>query len=98
MNKANFPSTDDAILVTLDRLCEELAVIRQVLDEVRSELQWANQNRPDSGYPSESSRRITSMPLDPTATDWAERVNRLSPADLPSDERKPAKPTPFSLF
>jgi hypothetical protein len=39
---------DDPVAETLGQLRDELAVVRQVLDELRSELQWANRNRGDS--------------------------------------------------
>lgn len=39
---------DDLVAETLGQLRDELAVVRQVLDEIRSELQWANRNRDDS--------------------------------------------------
>ncbi len=38
-------ATDDLVAETLGQLRDELAVVRQVLDELRSELQWANRNR-----------------------------------------------------
>jgi hypothetical protein len=40
-------AADDPVAETLGQLREELAVVRQVLDELRSELQWANRNRGD---------------------------------------------------
>jgi hypothetical protein len=39
---------DDPVAETLGQLRDELAVVRQVLDEIRSELQWSNRNRSDS--------------------------------------------------
>ena len=41
-------AADDAVAEALGQLRDELAVVRQVLDEIRSELQWANRNRDDS--------------------------------------------------
>ena len=41
-------AADDAAAEALGQLRDELAVVRQVLDEIRSELQWANRNRGDS--------------------------------------------------
>ena len=41
-------AADDAVAEALGQLRDELAVVRQVLDEIRSELQWANRNRGDS--------------------------------------------------
>ncbi len=41
-------AADDPVAEALGQLREELTVVRQVLDEIRSELQWANRNRGDS--------------------------------------------------
>ncbi|HUY87323.1 MAG TPA: hypothetical protein VMV10_01180 [Pirellulales bacterium] len=58
----------------------ELAGIRQILDAIRDELAWWQKNsRSDEWTPVQP---ITSMPRDPTAPDWAERLNRLSSNDL----------------
>lgn len=76
--------SQDAIAQVLDRLREELTMVRQVLDEIQDELQWANRNR-DCNWPVSAPFRITSMPLDPAAPDWAERLNRYSAADLPAE-------------
>lgn len=85
-------TSEDSLAEALDRLREELAIIRQVLDEIASELQWANRNREPSGDSGGPIRRITSMPLDPTAPDWAERLNQFSADDLPCAD---VPPTPF---
>jgi hypothetical protein len=58
---------------------EELGVIRDIEDEKASDLQWAVRN----GQPL---FQLASMPLDPAAPDWNQQLNRLSPADLPSDD------------
>ena len=53
-------------------LREQIALLRQVLDEVLVELTWANDNARDlpAGTGAISAvRRITSMSLDPTARD-----------------------------
>lgn len=39
---------DGAIAASLERLCDEVATLRQVLDEVLDAVQWANQNHGDS--------------------------------------------------
>lgn len=78
-------SEPDAVAEALDRLSDELTVLRDVLDEIRSELQWANRNREDGPW-KPAPVHITSMPRDPTAPDWAERLNRFSAADLPGED------------
>jgi hypothetical protein len=90
--------SEDSIAAALDRLREELAVVRQVLDEIQQELEWANRNSPDREQVAATYRRITSMPLDPCAPDWAERVNQYSAADLPADVRDPTPRQQGQLF
>ena len=54
-------------------LRDEIKILRQVLDEVREELSWANNNAPDllsQADARNASHRITSMPLDLTARDF----------------------------
>lgn len=88
----------DSIADSLDRLREELAVVRQVLDEIREELEWANRNRGEPDSTPMMPRRITSMPLDPCAPDWAERLNRFSAADLPIEPAEPSAKQQGELF
>ena len=88
----------DAIAQVLDRLREELAVVREVLDEIRDELQWANRNCDWDQTPASAPRRITSMPLDPAATNWAEQLNRYSAADLPDEDDVRVAPQRGHLF
>ena len=60
-------------------LREHIEVLRKVLDEIRSELRWANNNALD--FPGEGSmaliRRVTSMSSDPAAVDF--KVNDMEP-------------------
>ena len=61
-------------------LRDEIRLLREVLDEVRAELFWANNNSED--LPQQTGdistfRRITSMSLDPTARHF--QVNAVSP-------------------
>lgn len=88
----------DSIADALERLREELAVVRQVLDEIREELEWSNRNPPDRELVAATHRRITSCPLDPCAPDWAERVNMYSAADLPTELDDPAPRQQGQLF
>ena len=98
MKRSAAHSDPDAIVDALDRLREELAVIRDVLDEIRSELQWANQNGGESGVAAWSARRITSMPLDPAAPDWTERLNRFSAAEMSAENSAPPTAEQGQLF
>lgn len=60
------------------------SIIRQELNKIASELQWANQNRDPSEGSSGHFRRITSMPLDPASPDCSARLNQFSAASLPA--------------
>ena len=62
------PSSDD-----IATLSAEIRLLRQVLDEVRDELSWANNNAhdlPPGAGATAAFTRITSMSLDPTARDF----------------------------
>ena len=85
--------TEDPIVAALDRMTEEVRVLRQVIDELREEIQWAARNVVGEPLPRLPTRRITSMPLDPTCDDFAERLNALTPADLPPNTPAMTAPT-----
>jgi hypothetical protein len=89
---------EDSIASSLDRLREELTVVRQVLDDIREELEWANRNRSEPTPSPLLPRRITSMPLDPCAADWAERLNRYSAADIVDETAEPSAKQQGELF
>ena len=64
---------DETLSDEVASLREQVALLRQVLDEVLVELTWANDNARDipAGTGAISAvRRITSMSLDPTARDF----------------------------
>lgn len=70
-------------------LRDEVQVLRNAIDELREIFEYAVQN----GLPIRSSldghaRRITSMPIDPTAPDFAMRVNRFAAADVTDNDGK----------
>ncbi len=60
---------------------EELGVLSDIEDEKREEIQWAVRNY--------RLLQLTSMPLDPAASDWAERVNKFTPEDVPAEPDRP---------
>ena len=91
-------NSEDNIAAALDRLREELTVFRQVLDEIRSELEWANQNRGDTDHFATTPRRTTSLPLDPAAPLRTEQVNCFSTADVPAELRDPTPNQQGQLF
>jgi hypothetical protein len=57
---------------------EEIGVLRDAIDEEREVVEWAAQN-------DKRIFQLTSMPVDPTAEDWAARMNTLTPSDLPPE-------------
>ena len=74
MSRRQVTTTDKALnSADLNSLSAEIRLLRQVLDEVRAELSWANNNAHDlapgagamAAFP-----RITSMSLDPTVRDF----------------------------
>ncbi len=59
-------------------------MLRDAVENLRDGVQRTLRNgeRSESGL--RAGRRITSFPVDPAATHFARRVNRFTPADLPS--------------
>ena len=78
-SEAQTPSDDIAELTSAVReLAEQVEVLRNVLDEMRDQLSWALRNDAFSdGLPRPSV--LKRMAADPTASDWAERLEILRP-------------------
>src|SRR5437870_13550843 len=78
----------ERLVDAVESVAGQIEVLRNVLDEIREDLGWAiNNDRfrcPPHGC------QVTSMPVDPCAEDWPERLNRLKPENLPSDEASPS--------
>lgn len=70
----------DCLGQAVEELSEEVRGLREAIDEVRSLFEWALHH---GAMAPEAIVRLVSMPADPAAEDWAERVNRYGPADLP---------------
>jgi hypothetical protein len=64
-------AADNPVAETLGQLREELAVVRQVLDELRSELQWANRNRGESHEAASHVDGNTSLTHGPAGVEWS---------------------------
>lgn len=76
------PDTDPRVIVNIDGL-DELSAIREALDAIRDDVAWwLNNHRREHWLPVQP---ITSMPVDPLAPDWAERLNKFTAADLPGN-------------
>lgn len=77
--------TRDELAEAVEVLTAEVRVLRHAVDELREEIQYATRNVFDRPEPPLPHRRIVSMPLDPCADDFGERINALTPADLPPE-------------
>lgn len=70
---------DSALIESIDALQQEIRVLRDAVDELRIELQYLVRNPQEvSGVETMERLRITSLPLDPAASDFGERVNAVS--------------------
>lgn len=77
----------DRLADAVEEVAGQLEVLRQVLDEIREDFQWAVRNdRFRSEHPCAP---LTSLPADPLAPDFGERVNRVKPEDLPEEAGSP---------
>ena len=85
---------------TIDDLRDEIVALRQAVDELFTELQWSNRNRDAGPDAWRAVRAITSMPVDPSAPDWGERLNRYTRDDVIPDQppEPPAPPAGGRLF
>ena len=72
----------------VETLAGHLEIIQQVLDEIRVDFQWAVRNdRFGTGHADEwrPVTHVTSMPKDPCAPDFGERLNRYTAKDIPAE-------------
>jgi len=68
----------DELAESVDRLTAELRVVRDVLDDLRIELQYLVRNPGVYRVAEPTERlRVTSLPLDPAAEDFEQRVNAV---------------------
>ena len=86
-------TTPDPLAESVDRLTEELQVIRNVLDDLRTELQYLVRNPGEYRTAEPIERfRVTSLPLDAAAEDFEERVNAV-PEETVAELRTEAEAT-----
>lgn len=103
--------TSSAVVDALDRLADEIRVVRDVLEELREDLNWIVRNERSSGYRQQHSV-LKEMAADPASEDWGERleIGRSTSAaecdeaavperqiDVPSPEQTPPE-EPGKLF
>ncbi len=77
-------------------LRDEVRVLRDAMDELREQLEHTLRNGPSNQDAWLPIRPITSFPLDPTAPDWAVRVNAITPYGTPQAMPNTAEATPES--
>jgi hypothetical protein len=94
-------SAGDAIerlIEAVEKLAGEMQCLRSTVDRLQDDFAWALNNdvfrRPEFGGDPVPVMPITSMPFDPLASDWAKRINRLGPDDLPHEEEPPRENSP----
>ena len=75
MIEARTVMDDEDSATRLNRLLEELAMARQMLEEIQDDLAWAIMNRRDHNEVQSTPLRITRLSLDPCAPDRTERGN-----------------------
>ena len=81
--------TEDASAEAIERLTDELRVIRDILDEIREDLEHAIRNGKLGCRFLPPGFCLTSMSADPLAADFGERINELQPGDLPPEALPP---------
>lgn len=84
----------DALTTAVERVADGLRVLLDVMADIREDLQWGVLNDKFTSAP--CPMHITSMPIDPLAPNFGERINRLKPEDLPADTGAPSSRAPLS--
>jgi len=96
-NRTDKPAEQLLTSADIAALRDEVTLLRQVIDELREELSWANNNAHELP-PQLNPVRITSMSLDPTARDF--QVNTVDEETIARlrDEHASTQPPQRSLF
>jgi len=70
----------------VEKLAGEVGILREIVDRLQDDLAWALNNdvfrREHHHREPVPPMQLISMPLDPRAPDWNERINRIRPEDL----------------
>lgn len=80
----------------VEQLTLVVSALTAGMDELASQLQWRNNNRPVSERYSPPPFVLTSMPVDPITDDW--HINRVKPEDVPEDLLPVELPRQRNLF
>jgi hypothetical protein len=81
----------ERLLAAIETLSEEVRVLRDAIDELRDEFTWAVRNR-EPPPPVSPFVPLTSLPRDPLAADFGERINRVGAQDVLADDATPHSP------
>ena len=88
---ATVPAASDQIerlIEAVNRVADHLQVLHNVMDDIRADFQWAVRN--DAFHsPSPVGVPFTSMPVEPLASDFGDRLNRCTPENLPMTDEEP---------
>ena len=68
------PVEHDRLDQCFNELRDEVRVLRDAIDELRSELQWIANNPEPAGESSKGTFIVKQMAADPCAKDWAKRL------------------------
>lgn len=82
----------ERLIEAVEDAAAQLRVLRDVLDEVREDFQYAVRNGKFQSPPAVF--HLTSMPVDPLAPDFGARLNCVKPEDLPKSEQPVEPPSP----
>jgi hypothetical protein len=74
-------TAQEEVAETLVELHEQLALLRESIHRLRSDMHLIT-GRPREGESRRSVLRITSLPIDPTAPDFLQRINAVSAEQL----------------
>lgn len=83
-----------ALTEQMSSLANQVEVLRIAIDDLRQEVEYAMRNAFQPAWT--PTPRLTSMPLDPLAEDFGERVNRFTAKDLPP-EKELVRPSPAPM-
>jgi hypothetical protein len=76
----------ERIAEAVEKLVGEVEILRAIIDRLQDDFAWALNNDAFRGSSLRCERsppiHITSVPRDPLAPDWHERVNRFRPEDF----------------
>ena len=85
------PVEDDELTEEIRGLRDEVRVLQESIDEFREALEHAVRNLPDRLPPP---TRIWSLPSDPTASDFGERINAIPQEQMEALRASLQKPIP----